>query len=541
MSANPNPIVSHFGPVFDSRHAMGSNSIFDEFTSICQELYAKVASAAPGITAPEMETQVFAHVLQIGLIAMKQFFAAQAPYFRQSSVFDAQGRNLFYHGERTGQFPSIFGKVEFARSYYRGEGHGYYPMDAALNLPLTGASDLVRQMHDLLAMHMSYEESASFVARFFPVSRSSRAVQEQVRTDSADVKQFYEQYDQAMGSGKQAPTVSQEATILAAQADGKGVPMVLETNRDEAQEAQPGRARPAPHRDGKKKEATVVSVSTHVPFARTPEQIVASLFADPVGTRNPNDAQDRPDENRQDISAHEPRWQRVWATMEGKSVALSQARQWADHADGDHIQARVTLTDGLPALQNRVDDAFPEYVRVLDLMHALGYLWKAADAQFGAKSAPCRSWVRGAVLRILRGQATRVVEELDDWAAQTRLASKYEPIEQAATYFEKNLAVMQYDKYLAAGWPIATGIIEGACRHVVKDRCERSGMRWTMAGVEAVLHLRCVHQNGDWDAYHAFRISVRQQLRGGTQATGISDARKSVLNFNIEREWSQAA
>ena len=80
-----------------------------------------------------------------------------------------------------------------------------------------------------------------------------------------------------------------------------------------------------------------------------------------------------------------------------------------------------------------------------------------------------------------------------------------------AAYLERNAPYMDYATYLAQGWPIATGVIEGACRHLVKDRCELSGMRWTITGAEALLHLRCVHENGDWDAYHAFRRRQRHQ------------------------------
>jgi len=78
-----------------------------------------------------------------------------------------------------------------------------------------------------------------------------------------------------------------------------------------------------------------------------------------------------------------------------------------------------------------------------------------------------------------------------------------------AAYLERNAPSMDYAAYLARGWPIATGVIEGACRHLVKDRCELSGMRWTIDGAEALLHLRCVQENGDWDAYHAFRRRQR--------------------------------
>jgi len=80
-----------------------------------------------------------------------------------------------------------------------------------------------------------------------------------------------------------------------------------------------------------------------------------------------------------------------------------------------------------------------------------------------------------------------------------------------ALYLERNAPYMDYATYLACGWPIATGVIEGACRHLVKDRCELSGMRWTIDGAEALLHLRCIHENGDWDAFHAFRRRQRHQ------------------------------
>ena len=80
---------------------------------------------------------------------------------------------------------------------------------------------------------------------------------------------------------------------------------------------------------------------------------------------------------------------------------------------------------------------------------------------------------------------------------------------------------MRYDEYLARGWPIATGVIEGACRHLAKDRCDLSGMRWTLDGAEALLALRCVHDNGDWDAFHAFRRQHRHQQLYHTPAPAL--------------------
>ena len=105
-----------------------------------------------------------------------------------------------------------------------------------------------------------------------------------------------------------------------------------------------------------------------------------------------------------------------------------------------------------------------------------------------------------------------------------------EALLKSAAYYERNQDSMHYDRYLAAGWPIATGVVEGACRHLVKDRCERAGMRWSVAGAEALLHLRCVAENGDWDRFHAFR---RQERHRNVYGVGRNDPKtpKTTLEF----------
>ncbi|MEI2420962.1 ISKra4 family transposase, partial [Arthrospira platensis SPKY2] len=113
-------------------------------------------------------------------------------------------------------------------------------------------------------------------------------------------------------------------------------------------------------------------------------------------------------------------------------------------------------------------------------------------------------------LKILSGQTDQVIAEFRALAQapKTRKIQR-EQLTKTANYFERNLPHMAYDHYLAQGWPIASGVIEGACRHVVKDRCELSGMRWSQAGAENLLRLRIVAINGDWADYHQFRQRQR--------------------------------
>jgi hypothetical protein len=252
--------------------------------------------------------------------------------------------------------------------------------------------------------------------------------------------------------------------------------------------------------------ATVVTVATYAPLTRTPEQIVASLFDDKTYIPAPN--------------GHS--FKRVWATMKGKDAAITQSKTFVAQAMSEQIVDRVLLSDGETALKQRLCSAYPDFVHVLDLIHAMSYLWLAAGAQFGKNSDKDKAWVREATLQMLSGKAQAVVEELYVWAEAAVAAdcpSKYTPIETAAWYLDGYLDSMRYDLYLAKGWPIATGMVEGACRHVVKDRCERSGQRWTQHGVEGMLRLRCIAENGDWDAYHAYRIEQRHQNVYGRKPT----------------------
>jgi len=237
---------------------------------------------------------------------------------------------------------------------------------------------------------------------------------------------------------------------------------------------------------------------------RTPEDVVERLFRDPAAEAATGAGEREAREG--------PRHKQLWATLAGKDAALAEAAARVARRDGPHRTHRVALTDGSQALQERVQRVFPTFTLVLDLIHVTEYLWKAANALLGETASRRTAWVKARTLRLLRSQSAWVVADLRHLAATPgRARCARTVLTKVAAYLERNAPYMDYATYLAQGWPIATGVIEGACRHLVKDRCELSGMRWTITGAEALLHLRCVHENGDWDAYHAFRRRQRHQ------------------------------
>jgi hypothetical protein len=246
----------------------------------------------------------------------------------------------------------------------------------------------------------------------------------------------------------------------------------------------------------RKKEAMVTSIYTIAAHIRTPQAVVDSFFR-----HNPTDT--IPNRGR-------PQHKHIWATLDGKDAALARLAQQVAAREGDHILARVALGDGYEPLQTRITKQFPDFTLILDFIDADEYLWDVANSLLGEQHPHRLEWMADHTLKILSGQTQQVIASFQYMAQDKQYtAAQRTQLEKTATYFQRNLPYMAYDTYLKQGWPIASGVIEGACRHFVKDRCELSGMRWTRTGVENLFHLRAVAENGDWDEYHHFRKRQR--------------------------------
>ncbi|MEZ6130664.1 MAG: hypothetical protein R3C59_18415 [Planctomycetaceae bacterium] len=135
------------------------------------------------------------------------------------------------------------------------------------------------------------------------------------------------------------------------------------------------------------------------------------------------------------------------------------------------------------------------------MLHALSYVWKAASL-FETSDAKRKAFTRERLLRILRGDVRGVIQGLRALGTRRGLkGEKRKSLHKICNYLEHNADRMRYDEYLRRGYPIATGVIEGACRHLVADRMERSGMRWTLEGARSMLHTRAVYQSDHWRSF----------------------------------------
>ena len=142
---------------------------------------------------------------------------------------------------------------------------------------------------------------------------------------------------------------------------------------------------------------------------------------------------------------------------------------------------------------------------IADIVHVSEYIWKGANAVLGEKSTLRTPWVRGILKDILEGKVGQVVKDLQKIKDKGDL--KQAAAEQLAVtikYLDNHKHKMAYDVYLQKGYPISTGIIESTCGHLVKDRMEDSGMRWTVSGAQQMLDLRAVNKNGDWKPFMGY-------------------------------------
>lgn len=472
--------------------------------AIIAEVHAEVAGLLGIVTGPaserqsaaEVELALFRRLLRLGATLLGLFFAARGADRPAGAVLSEDGTELRYHDRRRTSYFSIFGKLAVWRHAFTAPGQPVVcPLDAALSLPERCYSDVLREWATYGATDGAYRESRVLLERVLGLRLSVQAIETAMAEDAEDVAAFLAE---PRAAGPEPP-----GSLLVVQADGKGAPMVPAETGAPVGRREVRRKRGQPR--GIMREAIVTAVYTLDPTPRRPADVLATLLPpDPDGASAPPERADRA----------RPVEKELRATMDGKPAALTRLAARAAQYDGPHIRQRVALTDGADALQRALRAALPEYPLALDVIHALEHLWEAATGLLGERHPDRTAWVRERLARLLEGEALAVAADLRTLATASTLSATVRALlTRTAGYYERNAPYMRYDAYLADGWPIGTGVVEGACRHLVKDRLEQAGMRWTRSGAQATLALRAVRLNGQWDAYWRFHRQRQHRRR----------------------------
>ena len=455
--------------------------------------------------ADQIERGLFSLLLSLGAKLLGLFFVMRSQNCEREKHRCSDGSELPYQQDKKRDYFSIFGKLPIWRPYFYQQGlGGQLPLDAELSLGDNCYSDMVREISEYLGVYTVYGKCSDILARLLGLKLSTRAVQANLAEDAGDVEAYYAQ--------KPPPNPMKEAEILVIQADGKGVPLLLEEAAEAKVRLGKGEKR------GRKKEAIVTAVYSIAAKPRTPEEVVASYFNHELGEKHA-------------APPPKPQNKHIWATLDGKDTALARLSWQVGLRQGEHILHQVALCDGCEALQSRITAQFADFSLILDFIHADEYLWKVANSLLGEGNHQRFEWMAQHTLQMLSGNTVQLITNFRQLAQEPKTTqAQRKQLNQTANYFERNLPYMDYPTYLANGWPIASGVIEGACRHFVKDRCELSGMRWRQTGAENLLRLRAISENHDWDAYHAYRRHQRHIRLYGTPASLPQPIEVQVIN-----------
>jgi hypothetical protein len=383
---------------------------------------------------------------------------------------------------------SLFGEVVVTRVGYGKYGGQYlYPLDAELNLPIRKYSGLLQRKVVEEIVNISYDQAVSSVERATAGTVPKRQAEQIV----VEIAQDFESFNKT----RHANASENTEDLLILTTDGKGVVMRPEALREATKKAAAKESHKlttrlsAGEKRNRKRMATVAAVYSIKEHIRTAETIMK--------------VQDKPKQ-----AAPKPQNKRVWASLAREpGIVVDEMFQEALRRDPERKRQWATLIDGsLSQLQN-VQDCIKRYnlagtIVILDFIHVLEYLWRAAFCLHAKGTKAAEEWVSKQALSILNGKSSAVAAGMRRSATNRKLSAKArKPIDQCADYLHRFKDMLRYDTFLALGLPIATGIIEGACRYLVADRMDKTGARWGLSGGESVLKLRALDTNGELDAY----------------------------------------
>jgi hypothetical protein len=487
---------------------IASGSETDKVHSVVElagELESCVRRAAEqGQPLHEIEQVIHESVLRMGHEAMKLFLALQPDGDLGPTVSTDEGTTLQRSPAPVRRpLQTVFGSFDIdAYVYSRGTNRRIElrPVDVRLQLPDSYASYLFEELSQYFCVHDAFGPGRDTMQRVFRQSVSVETLERINRRVGLQAEAYLDEMA--------APPAADEGELLVLTGDGKGVPLIqADAKRVPLFDGE--------LRRGNRRMATLAGVYTVDRFERSKEDVLAALFRERDGSRQ--NRPKRPEPIAKQLTA---RFATERDLGEGPQMISGtiEAFSWAARRVADRYRAGqpvICLMDGQPSLWDAADAALdPELseskIEILDLLHAAKYVWDAAKV-FHSHREHQEAFARERIDRLLSGEVHSVISGLRRMATTRNLrGEKRKTIDAVCRYFETHQHRMQYDEYLRAGYPIATGVIEGACRHLVKDRLERSGMRWSLPGARSMLHVRCVHQSSHHSDFYRQRIHQEQ-------------------------------
>jgi hypothetical protein len=456
----------------------------------------------------ELERATFTELLDIGLSLLTAFVAGQGNGDQGPQLEHQEQTWQRLPQEHSRRYVSIYGPLEISRCVYgtrEGQAIEYVPLDARLGLPAGEISYVLEDWLERMCVQNAFRESVNSLVELL-------GVRAKVSVDTAE--EHSRQMDQHVESfrlSQPMPSPEEEGELLVATGDGKGVPMLRLA--EPVAPPRVGHRRGKGEKANKKQMSYVGAVYSIDRFPRTVDQILDELLRQ-------QRAKDRP----------APQHKHVWAEMtrpgeeegsllHGPSYLFASLAIECQARDLERKKTLICLMDGERQLWDLQEDWLGRAIPILDLFHVNERLWTAAHCFHRETSPEAGHFVERYLRMLLEGKVDSVIRSFRQLLVTRNLTGeKRQRLQATITYYDNNREHMKYDEYLAAGYPIGSGVAEGACRHLVKDRLERTGMRWSLAGAQALLHLRALYINGDWSDFVDHRLQQEQTALYGQAA-----------------------
>jgi len=493
-----------------------SDGARDPFSSARTKFESIVESLRDPTTVTQAETE--RTVMEQGTELMRQLVQARLDLLFERERADHAGRRRERGVEiraRDRTLETQVGRLVVRRFGIKGAGEkaARFPMDELLNLPKDLYSHPLRERVADETRRGAWEGVVQQIDQRTGGHVPKRQAEQLAVRAAQDFETFYEQRVQP------ANDTPGGNALLAMSSDSKGITMRPEALREATRKAAEEEAATAvkgdpmakkPARRHDKRMAIVTAVWEQEPHVRTAKDIIDKLRPGAL-TRKPSKRK------KATKPAPRPLNKRVWASAEKtEAEGIAEMFDEADRRDPDRVRTAVALVDGDESQETAIYDAARRHQRsltlVLDIIHVLHYLWLAGFALNGKNPHKTEAWVQRFLRKLLTGPVENVIADIQRSVAQRGLKGKQrKPVDTCLKYFERRRAMMDYPAFLAKGLPIATGVIEGACRHLIQDRLGITGARWGLQGAEAVLKLRALQSSGDWDDY--WRFHEQQEAR----------------------------
>lgn len=471
-----------------------SNSSLDAFERL-KDAVENLSNT--GGTAYDLEESLFHGGMELLRMILKEQFQKRDQKETTTAIEVQTEENipvrLGEHRRHERQYESVFGTISIDRIGYGKPGYeSIHVFDEVLNLPTRKYSYILQKKGAELCGRMPYDEAITTLESFTAGHIPRRQLEEIVQDAACDFEAFYE--EQECNRTDEAVAIGD---VVVVGIDCKGVPK--RRSEEEIDDA-PGKRIQKGEKRVKKKMATVASVHTTIPDVRKAEDVVNNL----MGERQSTEKRKHP----------KPENRRLWASLhKSKDDMMAEIVEEMNRRDPLHAKQVVCVMDGERALRKRanaiIKKKFPTMVMVLDIIHVLDYLWDAAYAFYDEGTFEAKDWVKTRLLFILQGRVSYVAAGIRQSATKKGVSNaKRAAVDRTCNYFLSNVDRMRYDQYLAKGLPIASGAVEGACGHLVKDRMERTGALWNVDGhgAEAVLKIRALDKSGDFARYWKFHM-----------------------------------